>query len=123
MKQYTTTEQTAKLMELGFEKPKSISGYYQRGPYEYDAETNTKMVVYDDTQYPIYAYSIGELIEFCPRVISNEKFDYAPINIFHDAINWVVGYDDGVMRFITSDIELIDALCVLCRKLKVEGVI
>ena len=49
----------------------------------------------------------------------------ATINIFHDAINWVVGYEDvdGVMRFITSDIELIDALCTLCRKLKEEGVI
>jgi hypothetical protein len=30
---------------------------------------------------------------------------------------------DGVMRFITSDIELIDALCTLCRKLKTEGVV
>jgi hypothetical protein len=66
MKQYTNESQTAKLIELGFEKPKSISGYCQRGPYENDAETNTKMVVYDDTQHPIYAYSIGELIEKLP---------------------------------------------------------
>lgn len=66
MRQYTTPEQTAKLIELGFEKPKSISGFYTKPPYEYDAKTNSKIAVYDDTQYPIYAYSIGELISFLP---------------------------------------------------------
>ena len=106
MKQYTTIEQTAKLIELGFEMPKNIESH--DGYWGYD-----------------YAYSIGELFSFLPKVISNEKFDYATINIFHDTINWVVGYEDtdGVMRFITSDIELIDVLCTLCRKLKAEGVI
>ena len=74
MRQYTDEIQTAKLIELGFDKPKSISDYYQRGPYEYDAETNTKMVVYDDTQYPIYAYSIGELLSFLPKEIGYNGF-------------------------------------------------
>lgn len=106
MKQYTTPEQTAKLIELGFEKPKSIVGH--DGYWGYD-----------------YAYSIGELISFCPPLINSTKFGTATINIFHDVINWVVGYDDvnGVMRLTTVDLELIDALCVMCRKLKAEGVI
>ena len=105
MKMYLNSEQTAKLIELGFEKPRLL--YF-----------GNKTIV-------DYAYTIGELIEFCPRVISSDKFDYATINIFHDTINWVIGYVDGndIMRFITSDIELIDALCTMCRKLKVGGVI
>lgn len=109
MKQYTTPEQTAKLIELGLEKPKSEVKAEQAGDYAW----------YNP------AYSIGELLSFLPSVISDKKFDYAIINIFHDTINWVVGYEDvdGVMRFITSDIELIDVLCTLCRKLKAEGVI
>lgn len=47
MKQNTTPEQTAKLIALGFEKPKSIVGH--DGYWGYD-----------------YAYSIGELIEKLP---------------------------------------------------------
>ena len=110
MKQYTTPEQTAKLIELGFEKPNM-------------AAPKLKWVDGEPTFEP--QYTIGELLSFLPRVISNKKFDYATINIFHDTINWVVGYVDrgDIMRFITSDIELIDALCTMCRKLKAEGVI
>ena len=44
MKQYTTPEQTAKLIELGFEMPKSI----------------VEDELYSDIDF---AYSIGELIE------------------------------------------------------------
>lgn len=111
---YTSSEQTSKMIELGFEKPKSVR-------YPKNEEEAERV---DSIDFLISDYSIGELLSFLPRVISNEKFDYAAINIFHDTINWVVGYDDdGVMRFITSDIELIDALCTLCRKLKEEGVI
>ena len=108
MKQFTTPDHTAKLIELGFEKPKGLA----------DAEPSSGKWVRE-------AYSIGELLSFLPRVISNKKFDYATINILHDTINWVVGYVDtnDIMRFITSDIELIDALCTMCRKLKGEGVI
>lgn len=114
MKMYTNESQTAKLIDMGFVKPKSI-------------EKMIPQPVVDGYVHlvPQKAYSIGELMEFCPTEISSPKFDYATISIFHDCINWVVGYDDvcGVMRFITSDIELIDALCTICRKLKEEGVI
>lgn len=114
MKQYTTPEQTAKLVELGFEKPKSISGYCQRGPYEYDAETNMKMVVYDDTQYPIYAYSIGELIEILhclPMVI-----DISGASVVSSGL----GRGYGIY---TQSKELIDALFEQIVKLREEGVI
>lgn len=108
MKQYLSPEQTDKLIELGFEKPSP--SFYSIGATWVQCEGN---------------YSIGELISFCPPLINSTKFGTATINIFHDVINWVVGYDDvnGVMRLTTVDLELIDALCTMCRKLKAEGVI
>lgn len=117
MKQCTTPEQTAKLIELGLKKPKSISGYYHRGPYEYDAEANEKMVVYDDTQYPIYAYSIGELIEMLPTIV-----DDFTLWIGRDerSNQWFVKYHP---RTLVVDEELIDALYDMVVKLKEEGVI
>ena len=122
MKMYLNAEQTAKLIELGFEKPKSISGYYQSGPYEYDAETNTKMAVYDDTQYPIYAYSIGELIEMLPEYIEDKG---ATIDIGFDMFSWVIAYLNIPQEYVycTSGLELIDALYGMVVKLKEEGVI
>ena len=125
MKMYLNESQTAKLIELGLEKPKSISGYYQRGPYEYDAETNTKMVVYDDTQYPIYAYSIGELIEMLPQTI-NVFYD---LSIMSSHQGWWVLYGmigDGDMWSIEHEVyrnDLIDALYAMILQLKEEGVI
>lgn len=108
MKLYTDEIQTAKLIELGFEKPKSISGYCQRGPYEYDAETNTKMVVYDDTLYPIYAYSIGELLEFVD--------DFEVIKTYDKCL---AVYNGTGTHFYGK--EIIDALFELCVQLKEEG--
>ena len=124
MKQYTTPEQTAKLIELGFEKPKSISGYRQRGPYEYDAETNTKMVVYDDTQYPIYAYSIGELIEMLPPIIVWKRKNLAS-TIARTTFNSFVSYAelDGTPHIVENSAELIDALYAMILQLKEKGVI
>lgn len=135
MKQYTTPEQTAKLIELGLEKPKSISGYYQRGPYEYDAETNTKMVVYDDTQYPIYAYSIGELIGMLPMTIT-EKIWWGgyrgkegvwglQIQTCGTEYSWEVSYvrEYSAHLYLEGRSELADALYDMAVKLKEEGVI
>jgi hypothetical protein len=124
MKQYLNSEQTAKLIELGFEKPKSISGYYQRGPYEYDAENNTKMVVYDDTQYPIYAYSIGELIEMLPPIIVWKRKNLAS-TIARTTFNSFVSYAelDGTPHIVVNSAELIDTLYDMVVKLKEEEVI
>lgn len=53
MRQFTTPEQTAKLIELGFEKPKSEVKAEQAGDYAW----------YNP------AYSIGELIEMLPSYV------------------------------------------------------
>ena len=58
MKQYTTNEQTAKLIELGFEKPKSTREMVLKGGID-------GVICFA----PEKAYSIGELIEMLPKHI------------------------------------------------------
>lgn len=118
MKQYLDEQQTAKLIELGFNKPKSISGYCQRGPYEYDAETNTKIIVYDDTQYPIYNYSIGELLLFLPLTIQ-----WTPRVIRGNMIEYSFETEGSELYYCNAHNELIDNLFDMCVKLKKDGVI
>lgn len=110
MKQYLDEQQTAKLIELGFENPSSIASVE-----------------------PIYgmggisvakAYTIGELLSFLPPIIPQEYGYY--INITHDSVSWVIDYKqygDTQYKYIVSDVELIDGLFDLCVKLKEEGVI
>ena len=105
MKQYTTTEQTAKLIELGFEKPGSIASVE-----------------------PIYgmggisiakAYSIGEMIEMLPMEDrAGER------SMVYDGLEWVVNWDndDGTINQVVAT-ELIDALYDMVVKLKEKGVI
>lgn len=112
MKQYTNESQTAKLIELGFEKPSSIASVE-----------------------PIYgmggisvakAYSIGELLSFLPQEIKVEKYDEpAYIQMLYDEEGvWEVGYTFyGNGMSIKRDIEFIDCLFQMCVKLKEEGVI
>lgn len=105
MKQYTNESQTAKLIELGFEKPKSI----------------VEGKLYSDIYF---AYSIGELLEMLPMNINNDgRFEEI---IIHPNYNrWVVKYS-GIFREPTYQIcgkELIDVLYDMCVKLKEEGVI
>lgn len=97
MKQYLSREQTAKLIELGFEKPSSIASVE-----------------------PIYgmggisvakAYSIGELIEMLGGVSELEITRYGS--------GWGA-YDE--LRAFTSE-DLIDALYDMVIKLKDEEVI
>lgn len=110
MKQYTTPEQTAKLIELGFEKPCSIASVE-----------------------PIYgmggisvakAYTIGELMEMLPKHIfpNGVCFDF---HICSNQNLWVVKYTalfyGEFDRFCSK--ELIDALYDMIIKLKEEGVI
>ena len=112
MKQYTTPEQTAKLIELGFEKPKSIIDVWAH-------ETDIDM----EYEYE-FAYSIGELIEMLPDVVESEDGEYATLQMYFDLFNWVIEYT-GVEKteYVTSAIELIDALYDMIVKLKEEGVI
>lgn len=102
MKQYTTTEQTAKLIELGFEKPKSCSGF---------SIDETKDAVF------YYDYSIGELIEMLPAKIEGL---YCNIDRCGQR-SWAISYDP--MIYCCNCAELIDALYDMAVKLKEEGVI
>lgn len=94
MKQYTTTEQTAKLIELGFEKPKSSHRYWR----------GNELVINNN-------YSIGELIEILGVHLSS---------IYYIGMElWVVNAEELERR---SE-ELIDALYDMILKLREEGVI
>lgn len=107
MKQYLDQQQTAKLMELGFEKPMSMNGEHNGWQF-----------------MPTPAYSIGELIEMLPDVVESEDGEYATLQMYFDLFNWVIEYT-GVEKteYATSAIELIDALYDMIVKLKEEGVI
>jgi hypothetical protein len=99
MKQYTNEIQTAKLIELGFEKPESIIDAWAH-------ETDIDMeYVYE------YAYSIGELIDMLGGV--------SELEITRFGSGWGA-YDD--LRAFTSE-ELIDALYDMIIMLKEEGII
>lgn len=107
MKQYTTTDQTAKLVELGLPKPESIVEF--DGYWGYD-----------------YAYSIGELIEMLQKRVYQIEDSGIPcdLNIHYDGGTWLIVFiceRDG--RFKTEMFELIDALYDMIIKLKEEGVI
>jgi hypothetical protein len=119
MKQFTTPEQTAKLIELGFEKPKSEVKAEQAGDYAWFNP----------------AYSIGELIEMLPKTIEEEIWwgdEKGKIGVWGLVINtlgveymWDVSYERAYSCAIyaESNPELIDALYAMLVKLKEEGVI
>lgn len=82
MKQFTITEQTAKLIALGFEKPMTLVDKY----YDFDAEAYTD----------VKAYSIGELIGMLPKNIAMQR----------EEDKWKVSIGDVSI----TKAELIDAL-------------
>ena len=96
MKQYTSKDQTAKLIELGVPKPKSIC-----------LSSDNDVMVRG-------AYSIGELIAFMEA--------NADISIWYDGKYgyWYVDYD---LRRVGLDEHLINALYFACATLKEERVI
>ena len=96
MKQYTTPEQTSKLIELGFEKPKGWVTLDFK-----DATGN---------------YSIGELIEMLPEF--SNIYDLTNLHTMKRC--WYVGH---VSTLNVSASELIDALFEMVIKLKEEGII
>ena len=107
MKQYTTPEQTAKLIELGFEKPKTIVDKY----YDFDAED------YKEVNH----YSIGELIEMLEEVAS------VVISYSHQKrgyyVRVIIPKREGGGMYRISQTELVDALYDMILKLKENGVI
>lgn len=114
MKQYTSQEQTAKLIELGFEKPKSIISAMA---YKEDFVSEPCL----DCER---AYSIGELIKMLPKHIFPDGVCY-DLQIHTNQNMWVVKYSAlfyGEFEYFYSK-ELIDALYAMIIKLKEEGVI
>lgn len=111
MKQNLDQQQTAKLIELGFEKPKSSHRYWR----------GNELVINNN-------YSTGELIEFLPRTIYRD-YNYYELSIFSTSQGWYVLYayfGDGFMWTIkrkTYSTELIDAIFEMLIELKEEGVI
>ena len=111
MKQYTNSEQTARLIELGFEKPCSIASV--EPIYGMGGISITK------------AYSIGELMEMLPQTI-NVFYD---LSIMSSHNGWWVLYGligDGDMWSIEHEVyrtELIDALYEMIIRLKEDKVI
>ena len=119
---YTNSEQTAKLIEEGFEKPKSISSIKVTG----DIITTADDLIGEPSSVMggkcIANYSIGELIEMLPRHIEDKG---ATIDIGFDMFSWVIAYLNIPQEYVycTSGLELIDALYEMILRLKEEGVI
>lgn len=107
MKQDTTPEQTAKLIELGFTQPKT------KLPFEV---ANNELG---------YTYSIGELISILPQTINT----FYNLSILSDHKGWWVLYGmigDGDMWSIEYEVyrnEIIDALYDMIVKLKEEVIL
>lgn len=117
MKQSTTPKQTAKLIELGFEKPTMKNIPTPEG------EINEEW------------YSIGELIEMLPMTIADEiwwgeeKGEEGVWGLRIDTngteFMWSVSYerDHSAHLYLEGGSELVDALYDMLIKLKEEGVI
>lgn len=99
MKLYTTPDQTVKMIELGFEKPK---GWYVDG-----VTNNIKLYVNIDENPMMFNYSIGELI----AILNNQGIE------IKDFGYWVVDHE---LHTSTKD-ELIDALYDTIITLKEKG--
>lgn len=119
MKKYTTPEQTAKLIELGFEKPKN----------SLPIREENKALVYQ------LRYTIGELIEMLPACIvhpiwwGDEIGEEGVWGLRIDSGGTEYGWDVSYERHNSTHLyregrsELTDALYDMIVKLKEEGVI
>ena len=116
MKQHTTPEQTVKLIQLGFKKPKSsVECELPKGDWRIGAVGLRK------------AYSIGELIEMLPESLKNS---YNPPLVIECNEKWRVYYGvqadyslEWLIWLEEERNELIDALYNMIVKLKEEGMI
>ena len=129
MKQHTNSEQTAKLIELGFEKPKTPIGYSypaqseKQQAYEASLGLGPYLATVDQIEFE-YAYSIGELIELLPTSVKIKGYDcflYIGPNV-HDG-SWNVGYMKYNVELNQRATELIDAVYDMVIILKEEEVI
>lgn len=120
MKQYTTPDQTAKLIELGFERPKG---------WEYPTMSRRYVMAVHIDKDPEFNCSIGELIEVLPQYIeykggvANMEIDYYALTIRKNVVMYCDPYMDWVEIQCDNHEELIDNLYDMVVKLKEEGTI
>lgn len=111
MKMYLNVEQTAKLIELGFEKPSPKWVKDENGDYR--VKTNDA------------DYDIGELLSILPLTVG-KNYD---LHIESSLAKWYVAYywigngGEYYIKYEFSACELIDALYMMILRLKEEGVI
>lgn len=107
MKLYTDEIQTAKLIELGFEKPK---GWYVDG-----VTNHINLYVNIDENPMMFNYSIGELIDFIPDTGSEFMRNR---QIFGQGVRF---YGERCIYDFDEEAELIDNLFNLVVRLKKNG--
>lgn len=106
MKQYTNKIQTARLIELGFEKPRYATMFWR-----------------DNKEVTEINYILGELLSFLPKEIDYNGFK-STLYIFVNQGVWGVEYSDFLGElYSTYRSELLDAIFDMCVKLKEEGLI
>ena len=114
MKMFTNSDQTAKLIELGFEKPRM-------------AAPALKWVDGEPTFEP--QYTIGELIEMLPQYldyrggVADMPIDYYALTIRQNVVMYCDPYMDWVEIQCNDHKELINNLYDMVTILKEEGVI
>lgn len=111
MKMSTSSEQTAKLIELGFAPKMRIKGVCTKyGTVNVEHETY---------------FDIGELIGMLPEAICESKDDdyHYFLRIETDSLMWKVFYEseDEVVLCATFGVELVEALCSMLTILKRQG--
>ena len=111
MKQFTTPEQTAKLIELGFDTPRNF--------FE-------SLAFADKSRC---SYSIGEMIEMLPQYLDYKggvaymPIDYYALTIRQNVVMYCDPYMDWVEIQCNDHKELIDNLYDMILELKEEGMI
>lgn len=116
MRQFTNEYQTAKLIELGFEKPKGWCNKHISSRL-----VMAKNMIEDER----FNYSVGELISILPLTVG-KNYD---LHIEFSVTKWCVAYywigngGEYYIKYEFSACELIDTLYMMILKLKEEGVI
>lgn len=113
MKMYTNSKQTAKLIELGFDKPKNTQ-YVQRVKAR---NLHSPFIEFGDPEFE-GSYSIGELLSFLPLTIQ-----WTPRVIRCNVIEYSFETEGSELYYCNAHNELIDNLFAMIVKLKEEGVI
>ena len=118
MKQETTPEQTAKLIELGFNKPNNTR-------YVQHVKARNLLSPFVEFGEPEFegSYFIGELIEMLPKTLENSLIN-DNLSIFTICEGYQVEYSNILGEtYFSFNVELINALYEMVVKLKEDRVI